>query len=385
MKKTKMAALSVFIMFIFGCWGGAKYPSAVNIGGSDYDSARALMKTGKNRYFMAGMTTSYGVGHVDVFVLEARANGKVIKYNTFGGKGDDRAFCAVNSPGGGFGAAGYTTSYGAGSMDFYLVKMNKKLELDWAKTFGYEGPDECRAMDTDGINYALGGYMTIEAVQKPVLLFISPSGRMLHEVIMPWNGTGMVHSVRYILGGSYVLAAGTIKLKSGMSNRAFAALIDAKTAEINKSVLFDSDFPFELKASAETETGYVFAGEEGNENDNSDIVLFGADSSLKILWKSRFGGKGSEFVSDLTGATDGGFLITGTTESKGSGSSDIYLIRTNKSGEMLWEKTYGTKRDEYGGRSIYDGDVIVSAGWTLSEDKGYDIFFLREKDAAEVK
>ena len=59
--KTPVFIIVVFLLFFSAsCSGGKEGFFSVNIGGADYDSARAIIKTGENRYFLAGMTTSYG-------------------------------------------------------------------------------------------------------------------------------------------------------------------------------------------------------------------------------------------------------------------------------------------------------------------------------------
>lgn len=379
----KFIILYSFIVVIFtGCGGtGPGHKGGlVFIGGYDYDSARAVVPAGKKRYMLAGMTTSYGAGHVDVFTMIVNRNGRVIRQNTYGGAGDDRGLCAVPSAGGGFLIGGLTTSYGAGSSDFYVLKVNEKLEKVWSKTFGYEGADECRTAATDLVNTALAGFMTISGVQRPVIIFVSPAGRLIWEKEAPFPGAGMFHSVVLSPDGSKIAAVGVIRRTESGTNESFAVLLEAQTGVVLRKTIFESDEQIEAKAIAFTETGFVIAGERGSKNENSDIVLFAADESFATQWKLFFGGKRTEFVSSITGATGGGWLITATTESKGRGSTDAYLVRTDAAGTLLWEKTYGAKRDDYGGSSVFDGSFIITAGWSLSEDKGYEIMYAAEED-----
>ncbi len=369
------------IILFSGCGvSPGKEPGPVFVGGGDYDSARAVVLAGKNRYMLAGMTTSYGAGHVDVFALVVNKSGRVIRQNTYGGTGDDRGLCAVPSAGG-YVIGGYTTSFGAGASDFYVLKVNEKLEPVWSKTFGYEGADECRAAATDLVNTALAGFMTMSGVQRPVIILVSPSGRLLWEREAPFLGTGIFHSAAFSPDGKKIAAAGVVKGPQAKANEAFAAVFDTATGEVLQKVLFESEGPAEAKAIEFTETGFVIAGEEGNKNEDADIVLFAADKLFAPQWKSFFGGKGTEFVSSLAKAPGGGWLITGTTESKGRGSTDAYLIRTDAAGSLIWEKTYGTKRDDYGGGSVFDGSLVITAGWSLLEDKGYEIMLVSEEDS----
>ena len=65
------------------------------------------------------------------------------------------------------------------------------------------------------------------------------------------------------------------------------------------------------------------------------------DDKGKLLWEKTFGGFNWEFAYDLEITSDGGFLIVGETHSLGEGNADAYLIRTDKDGNLLWEKTMG--------------------------------------------
>jgi len=65
--------------------------------------------------------------------------------------------------------------------------------------------------------------------------------------------------------------------------------------------------------------------------------------------------------------SDGGYIIAGTTGSHGAGESDVWLIKTNASGDTTWSRTFGGTNDDAGKlvQQTSDGGYIV-AGWTSS-------------------
>lgn len=79
------------------------------------------------------------------------------------------------------------------------------------------------------------------------------------------------------------------------------------------------------------------------------------------MWTRIFGGSGSDVGYSAQQTMDGGYIITGSTESFGAGGSDVWLIKTNANGDTMWTKTYGGT----------DSDVGYSVQQTL--DSGYVI------------
>ena len=90
--------------------------------------------------------------------------------------------------------------------------------------------------------------------------------------------------------------------------------------------------------------GYVAAGAtESYGNGSSDVYLIKTDGTGNLLWQRTYGRKGHDEGRALLQASDGGYVITG---SAGNGSSDILLIKTSPEGDMEWEKTYGGAYDD---------------------------------------
>ncbi|MEM7086240.1 MAG: hypothetical protein AAF489_08670 [Bacteroidota bacterium] len=113
--------------------------------------------------------------------------------------------------------------------------------------------------------------------------------------------------------------------------------------------------------------GYTTDGDHGSE----DILLIKTDRIGKIVWRKTYGGKGLDMGWAVRQCRDGGYIIAGYTDSYGQGMMDIYLVRTNSSGEVTWTKTIGGEKDEYGWdvRITKDQGFII-AGQTESDGNG---------------
>ncbi len=71
-----------------------------------------------------------------------------------------------------------------------------------------------------------------------------------------------------------------------------------------------------------------------------------ATAIINVEWDKAFGGNNWDHAHSIVQTQDGGFAIAGTTFSKGAGSTDIWIIRLDSNGNLLWEKTFGGSNAE---------------------------------------
>lgn len=114
-----------------------------------------------------------------------------------------------------------------------------------------------------------------------------------------------------------------------------------------------------------------------------DIYLLRLDSLGDTIWSNTYGGTDTDYGYDLQQTNDGGFVVVGSTHSYGSGEADVYLLRLDFIGGVVWSRTYGGS-DKDVGRSVRitsDGGFIIGGG-TASFGAGYDDVYLIRTDAA---
>jgi hypothetical protein len=101
-----------------------------------------------------------------------------------------------------------------------------------------------------------------------------------------------------------------------------------------------------------------------------------------VRFAKTYGGINWDFAQSVQQTSDGGYIMAGYTYSFGAGGSDIFLIKTDASGNVQWAKTYGGTNNEraYSVRQTSDGGYIV-AGWTFSFGAGNGDLFLIKTDA----
>lgn len=84
--------------------------------------------------------------------------------------------------------------------------------------------------------------------------------------------------------------------------------------------------------------GFVIAGYTYSSGENKDFYLVKTDSEGNEEWAKNYGAGNHDVANSICRSADGGFVVAGI--GFGGGTTEIYLIKINESGGLLWEKTY---------------------------------------------
>jgi hypothetical protein len=118
------------------------------------------------------------------------------------------------------------------------------------------------------------------------------------------------------------------------------------------------------------DTGYIIVGFTLTLG-TRDVYLIKTNASGDTLWTRIYGGAGNDLGYSVQQTADRGFIVTGVTYSFGAGGADLWLLKTNASGDTLWTRTYGGALDEegYSVRQTLDSGYVVT-GYTKSVGDG---------------
>jgi hypothetical protein len=264
-----MGFMPLFVGVIL--WIGVLTPAhtqVIIIGGSYSEVARAIIQTTDGGYAVAGWTTSFGAGGADVYVVKLDGSGNIQWTRTIGGGNDDYGYSIIRTSDGGYAVAGATKSFGAGITDVYVVNLDGSGNIQWTRTIG-------------------GAYED--------------------------NGYSIIRTS----DGGYAVAGWTWSFGAG---------------------------------------GY-------------DVYVVKLDGSGNIQWTRTIGGVSDDRGYSIIRTSDGGYAVAGTTKSFGAGYRDVYVVKLDGSGNIQWTRTIEGDGDEEGYSIIRtsDGGYAV-AGETLSFD-----------------
>jgi serine-aspartate repeat-containing protein C/D/E len=102
--------------------------------------------------------------------------------------------------------------------------------------------------------------------------------------------------------------------------------------------------------------------------EQSDILLARFDESGEEVWSYQFGGEENESGQSVVALTTGGFLVGGSTTSYGNGARDIFILRIEDDGDLIWQETYGTGADEGACRIREVADGYIASGFRMSQN-----------------
>jgi len=298
---------------------------------------------------------------------------------TYGRVGNEIAYSIVRTSDGGYVLAGYTDSYGAGYRDFWLIKTDPAGTLLWSKTYGGAYYDEAYSVvgDTD---YALAGYtLTPIHLNDFWLVKTDSSGNVVWN--KTYGGRGGDVATSMVQDGGYVLVGYTDSYGAGgndfylvktdlWGNMVWNRTYGGRSEDTASCIIRTSD------------GGYAIAGKTYSFGAGSwDFWLVKTDSSGNVVWNKTYGGEDSEVASSVVQSSDGGYALAGYTMSYGAGFGDFWLVVTDPNGNAQWNRTYGGTNNEYASSIIQNSDGgYAIAGRTYSFGAGSWDFWLVKTD-----
>jgi hypothetical protein len=141
------------------------------------------------------------------------------------------------------------------------------------------------------------------------------------------------------------------------------------------SVLISLALVFALSCSKTTQSSQSDKSQDASQSKKSDTPLI-----------KTYGGSGIEIAKDMVRSEDGGFVLAGSTTSKGNGESDGYLVRIDSRGNMIWDAAFGGKNNEafYGIAKASDHGYVACGKIETGTDKSRDLYIVKVDDAGKL-
>jgi regulation of enolase protein 1 (concanavalin A-like superfamily) len=187
------------------------------LGGPEADYAYSLAEAPYGSFIVLGNTVSFGAGAKDVWLIKVDSNGNPLWVRTYGGSKDDVGRSVVQTSGGGFIVAGYTLSYGAGSSDVWLIRIDSNGDTLWTRTYGGSDNDEGHSVvETADGGYIIAGETKRFLTQVDVYLIgVDSVGDTLWTRAYGGAQGDEGHSIIETSDGGYIVAGETFSFGAG--------------------------------------------------------------------------------------------------------------------------------------------------------------------------
>ncbi|MFB6258293.1 MAG: T9SS type A sorting domain-containing protein [Flavobacteriales bacterium] len=266
--------------------------------------------------------------------------------NNFGGGGEDQVFSIEGNNNSGYIITGVSDSASGdvsgnqGGDDAWFNKLSNTGSLSWERNYGGSGMDG--ALDVIKLNgggyFVLGGNASTDGDNPNNiggldywLMELDGSGNLVWDTIYGGSNFDLPHSMRRTDDGGYIICG--------------------------SSASSGGDLP----------------GNYGG----SDLWLLKLDSTGAIDWSKHYGGAGDEYPGGVQQLPGGGYLLAGTSDSADGdvsshyGQTDVWLLKLDASGNIVWEQNYGgmdREEPEAVGIASDEAYMIVGSTASLSQD-----------------
>lgn len=327
----------------------------------------------------------------------------------FGGNSRDKPFFVSKTNDGGYIVTGWSnsgisndkTQSNRGDDDFWILKLNSNFQKVWDKTLGgnrtdaalkfIENPDGSILLIGHG-NSDIGFDKTSKVGLRDFwVVKISSNGDKIWDRAYGGSQDDVLTSAVTTQDGNFILfgytyspASGNITENSrggstdlwylkidGNGNIIWQKRIGGNSYEESHKILKvdNLDEYYLLGTTYSAASGEVSQPNSGN--GTGDLWLIKINGSGQIIWEKRFGGSADEYWPVGKIATNGDIIIAGESNSNISGnktqnswsdSKDFWVIRVNSAGNLIWDKRYGGYDDDMPFDLLIknNGDIIVA-------------------------
>ena len=298
----------------------------------DYGKGKSVKQTSDDGYIITGYTDTSS-NSSDVFLIKTDINGDTLWTKIYSQINNDMGNSVQQTTDGGYIITGWTNSY-SNNYDILLIKTDDNGNLIWTKTYG-------------------GNYGDVgRSVQQT-----SDEGYII---------TGTTHS------SSYNTDISLIKTNS------YGDTLWTKTYGNS-----NNDEGYSVQQT--TDEGYIITGQTTSSDGDMDLLLVKTDELGDTIWSKTYGGYGDDIGYSVQQTTDGGYIVTGFLENYYTEHTDVYLLKTDNNGDTLWTKTYDKNWDDLGHsvEQTTDGGYIV-VGYVQHVNHYYDIYLVKTNNTGDT-
>ncbi|GMU96512.1 T9SS type A sorting domain-containing protein [Ignavibacterium album] len=353
-------------------------------GGSNIDIGQCVKETSDGGFIITGYTRSYGtMSGRNLLFLRTDSFGNLIWVNGYGGNNDEEGNSVIQTTDGGFVSCGYTKSYGSGGNDVYLIKVDANGNQLWDRVFGGTSDEEAYSMvlTNDGGFLIASATSSFGAGSRDIwLIKTDATGNQQWTKTIGGLSSDGARSINKTSDGGYIITGWTLSYGPGAIGNVWLVKTDSLGNMQWNKFFGGTDVDRGLSVQQTNDGGYILTGYTASSGAGlDDMLLIKTDSAGNTQWQNTFGGSGRDYGNSVVQSSDGGYVVTGYTLSYGAGGDDLWIVKTDEQGSMLWSKTLGGAQSDVGNFIIEssDGSYVIT-GHTLSSGAGlHDVWLIK--------
>ena len=351
-------------------------------GGLNDQEGVSVAEKEEGGYILFGQTNSFGNGGYDLFAIGTDELGNEIWRETYGGSGDDFAGSMIIDPVDG--SAILVGTKENSDSDVFLLKVNSNDgSVIWQNdTIGFRGFDEVgnTLTMTEGGGIIVAGGTSNFANQSGLRVQDIYSAKLNSSGELEWErrdgfgddvGTDII-SFSENDQETFVVFGTTREPLPDIIGGTNYLLVKFQNEEevIRQAPLGETNDQTSGKFLRTSDGGFILSGTTNLPDANGgseEIYLIRTDKDFGVLAESKIGGSARESGFGIHALNDGSFLLSGSTNSYGTGQSDIFLVNLDASLRPFsdWEaapRTFGGSGNDFGAQAIQtrdDGFAII--------------------------
>lgn len=276
---------------------------------------------------------------------------------------------------------GDVQSINRGELDFWLIKLDAKGTIEWQNTYGRSGDDMATSIAlTSDKGYIVAGSSSAEGVENNDIMVVKVDSNGKEQWVKTFGGSAKEGAgfVEQIEDGGYIVA-GYSKSSDGdlRSNRGNEDLWLFKLNE-NGEIVWQQTYGGteydQAMSLVSTHDGYLIAASSLSQNGDRttykgscDVWLLKVNKNGELLWEKSFGGDGWDFVTKIKKTIDNAYIVLANSSSgngditEPKGDFDVWMVKVDTVGNLIWQKSVGARSSETG----WSVDVLDDGGFLV--------------------
>lgn len=351
-------------------------------GGDAADGARGIVRAGDGGFVVAGFTRSFGAGASDLYLVRTNGDGQILWWGAYGGDGEDSGYSVAPTAAGGFVAAGFTTSFGEGDRDLYLIKVDADGAEQWWQTFGGSASDVGRSVieTADGGFVVCGTTESFGAGEDDVYLLKTDAvGNQLWTRTFGGEAADTGRSVVEADNGDLIVSGATGSFGGG-NRDVLLVRTDPEGREKWRTTVGPSPFFDWGNCVIETADGDIVTAGSGDVHgaDLLEVLLSRSDADGNLEWATRLGESSFyDYGSWALETVDGDLLVVGASKDPETLVNNAVLRKLDGAGAPLWTEIINGDGPRWALSAVETADGYVIAGHGGGTAAGTDIWIAK--------